>query len=270
MRLALLVVVVLFQNQPHAPSEQQKAQHPKASISSSEQVAGGREAAGHSDKETPTHQSEQGKPYDPYSDRLYRRYLCMTIIGVVGGFIGIGVLVYQAVLTRQSANAARDAANAALNNAQAVIESERAWVDADIVFSGQVPGRYDFRVKNIGRSPAFIMRRSLGRSYWTEGTPIDIPPEFEGQHVEALPLNAILEPAKGIYDPIRGFIRDYIVLIPFATSAYPPGAADQIVTYHGHVVYRDIFQKEHRTEVVYRYNPSSQRLEYLPEYTRRT
>jgi hypothetical protein len=48
--------------------------------------------------------------YDPTKNFLYRCYLGATIIGVVGGFVGIGILVWQTIVTRRSANAATDAA----------------------------------------------------------------------------------------------------------------------------------------------------------------
>src|SRR5258707_5543568 len=39
-------------------------------------------------------------------EALYRWYLWATIIGVVGGFIGIGIIYWQTTLARKSADAA--------------------------------------------------------------------------------------------------------------------------------------------------------------------
>jgi hypothetical protein len=67
-------------------------------------------------------------PYDPLSDTLYRGYLLSTIIGVAGGLSGVGLLLWQTVLTRRSADAAKDTALAAKLGAEAVIRSERPWI----------------------------------------------------------------------------------------------------------------------------------------------
>jgi hypothetical protein len=63
-------------------------------------------------------QSKEEKAKAASLDYLYRWYMRATIIGVVGGFIGIGLLIWQSMLSRRSANAA-------WLNAQAVISSER-------------------------------------------------------------------------------------------------------------------------------------------------
>jgi len=46
-------------------------------------------------------------------DLLYRRYMWATIVGVGGGLLGVGILIWQAVLTRRAANAARNSADVA-------------------------------------------------------------------------------------------------------------------------------------------------------------
>jgi hypothetical protein len=83
--------------------------------------------------------TKEAPSYDPTQDRAYRAYLWATILGVVGGFLGVGVLIWQTVLTRRSANAARDAASAAKISAEAVINSERPWLFISIKTTERAP-----------------------------------------------------------------------------------------------------------------------------------
>src|SRR5208337_992614 len=76
--------------------------------------------------EQPHTPSEEEKAQAASLDRLYRHYMWATIIGVGGGFIGLGLIFWQNVLTRR-------AVNAASKSADAFIRSERAWVVADLV-----------------------------------------------------------------------------------------------------------------------------------------
>jgi hypothetical protein len=80
--------------------------------------------------------------------RLNRIYVWSTVVGVVGAWIVLIVLICQTVITRQSANAAS-------LSALAVVTTERPWV---IIF-----GTYDikrgcsFQAGNMGRTPAEII-----------------------------------------------------------------------------------------------------------------
>jgi hypothetical protein len=86
--------------------------------------------------------------YDAYSDCLYRAYLWATIIGVVGGFVGIFFLIQQTIATKH-------AAEAALRNSEAIITAERAQIvckwkkDTDTLFS--------LGIYNCGRTPARLV-----------------------------------------------------------------------------------------------------------------
>jgi hypothetical protein len=73
--------------------------------------------------------------YDPKSDTLYRWYLLATIIGVIGAFLGIGLIFWQTKLLRKTANAAKASADAALINARALISAERSWIMVDLHWS---------------------------------------------------------------------------------------------------------------------------------------
>jgi hypothetical protein len=66
-------------------------------------------------------QREEEKTRAASLDRLYRRYMCATIIGVIGGLLGLGLIFWQTIIAGRSANAA-------FLNAKAVIDSERPWL----------------------------------------------------------------------------------------------------------------------------------------------
>lgn len=105
-------------------------------------------------KAEPTATAEPRKSYDASNDTLYRIYLAATIVGVAGGFLGVGILIWQTVLTRRSANAARDAANAAKTSSEAIINSERPWLFIKITTSDTETDENGI-VKHLGFSVSF-------------------------------------------------------------------------------------------------------------------
>jgi hypothetical protein len=103
--------------------------------------------------------SEASGSYAAEQDPLYHWYLLATIVGVIGGFIGIGLIIWQSTLLRKSANAA-------LLNAKAVIGAERARLAIDIELL-QLFGSVGFRddgtvarfivqIRNCGKTAAWI------------------------------------------------------------------------------------------------------------------
>src|ERR1019366_5193446 len=107
-------------------------------------------------------------PEPARQDPLNHWSLLATIIGVVGGLIGIGLIFWQSVLLRRSANAAKQGAEALMN-------SERAWVMVDVEFipgmGGIVDGAspQDFYktaaitliCKNDGKTPAWVTEKRV-------------------------------------------------------------------------------------------------------------
>jgi hypothetical protein len=125
-------------------------------------------------------------------DRLYRRYMYATIIGVVGGFIGIGILIWQGVLLRRSTRAAvkssksaKRSADAALLNAQAVINAERPWV---IIFAAHTKSGAFFRAGNLGRTPAEIISFSAEHRCVEHIGELPAEPEFTIEYVPQIKL----------------------------------------------------------------------------------
>jgi hypothetical protein len=130
-RLFFALAILLFQNQPQTPPHQKEAATPKSGESQPAQVSTIGTSVGSSNEKTPTRQTENGNTYDPRTDCLYRWYLRFTIIGVVGGFIGIGVLVWQAFLTRKSVEAAKKSADALMNAEQAILVVDKGEWEFD-------------------------------------------------------------------------------------------------------------------------------------------
>lgn len=128
MRSLVILFCLLLPYQTRQPSTQTKTQYAKNSPQSTPQIFFVGQGLGRADIATPTHQKEQTDQYDPYHDTLYRWYLRMTIFGVIGGTVGILVLIWQAILTKRSANAAKEAADSAKLNAQAVLNTEPPFI----------------------------------------------------------------------------------------------------------------------------------------------
>lgn len=188
----------------------------------------------------------QPQVYDPLADRLYRCYLGATVIGVIGGFIGIGILIWQAVLTRNSANAARDAAIAAKTNSQAVINSERPWMFIEIQTNEakgtDVTEHLGFSVtfKNWGKTPAEIISFQDHPTFFDniESIPNEPAYSLEG-HVWA---HTRMVPAGEIW-------RDPGCSYWWAESLLPPDVWQEIrrsrkrLVYWGRLQYRDLLEE---------------------------
>jgi len=150
MRLFLVFALLLFQNQPQTPHHHKEAVTPKNVESQPVQVSPISKPVGIGNEKTPASQAENGNAYDPRTDCLYRWYLRFTIIGVVGGFIGIGVLIWQAILTRESIVAANKSANALMNAEQAVLKI----ISIEIVSFQD--NWFTYRLANIGKTAATL------------------------------------------------------------------------------------------------------------------
>jgi hypothetical protein len=202
--------------------------------------------------------SHPGKP-PSYLCRLFAPENVPSIALVLVGIAGIITAIYTLRTIRQQTRSTEKSAKAALLNAQAVINAERAWLDIDLlpVRPGE-SGLYCFRVWNHGKTPGFVTGRLLGRGYWDEDVS-EIPPGSTGTVTpEKLPLYNIIAPNTAA--PIN--------ILTFDVVKWPQGEEGQFVTYHGQLMYKDIFKQEHRTEIVYRLHRSSLFLEHLPKYTR--
>jgi hypothetical protein len=133
---------------------QQKADKAKHADSTTPQVLSCTQCANCCTVEQPHTQSETEKAQAASLDRLYRRYMWATIIGVAGGFIGVVLIFWQNILVGRSVKLAKASADTALLSAQAVINSERPWV---VIFAANTKRGAFFRAGNSGRTPAEII-----------------------------------------------------------------------------------------------------------------
>jgi hypothetical protein len=118
--------------------------------------------------------------YDASTDLLYRLYLGATVIGVVGGLIGLRLLYKQLVATQKAADAAKASADHIMN-------SERAWVFLDIdllgskvwrITTGQTQrtrANFSFRCRNVGKSPAWITAKIVHFQIYDSDSPPKLP-----------------------------------------------------------------------------------------------
>jgi hypothetical protein len=192
---------------------------------------------------------QQVTPYDAGHDTLYRHYLLATIIGVVGGFLGIVVLIWQTWLTRISANAARDAASAARSNAEALVNAERPWIFISQAEETRVvnPRKTHVRIlgRNRGRTPAEVTVISCGFRfvpYGNEPYP-DEPyyPELE------LKYRTFVAPDE-TFD-----VYDFNCLTAMTDELWEDANRKrEHLELTGHVIYRDLITgKEHETRFCY-------------------
>jgi len=149
MPIALLVLALVLQTKPASE------QHPA--------TAANQETGDTKQKDSATHDG-----ISPAADNVSNRHeqqndagemnndgekqFLLGVVGVFGAWVGLGLLVWQNVLTRRSANAAKAGADAALLNAKAVIRSERPWIHVNINKTGD--SKYAFEAINTGRTPA--------------------------------------------------------------------------------------------------------------------
>jgi hypothetical protein len=267
MKWLLFILVLASVGIAHAIPEQQNK--PQTNQSDSKNIPEQTKPAASGGTEDRPHSGGPSSPEkeNGADDKANQSDWCEKIISplisnwplVVVAIWGICIAVRTLKPTKIAAQAAQKSADAALLNAQAVINSERAWLDIDFlpVRPGE-SGLYYFRVSNHGKTPGFVTGWLLGRGYWDKGVS-EIPLGSTGTSTpEKLPLYNIIPP--NTPTPIN--------ILTFDVVTYPPGEEGQFVTYHGQLMYRDIFKQEQRTEIVYRFHRSSLFLEPLPKYTR--
>jgi hypothetical protein len=213
----------------------------------------GNVSVGSRDKIEPPAQPNQANIYDPTKDTLYRRYLYATIIGVFVGFVGMGILVWQTVVTRRSANAAKDAAIAAKNSAQAVINSERPWIFVTFKAAGSfdIPreAHIYFSGKNCGRTPARVTRASVNSYTQSRDAEFyDEPPyhKTELKYPRYVPPDGTFE------------IDDFDLRVERNDSMWEDmNKKNERVMFTGHVVYFDLITgEEHESRFCYFLSPN--------------
>ncbi len=129
---------------------------------------------------TPTHEGENRGPYDPAKDRLYRCYLRFTVIGVMGGLIGIIVLICQSILLRKSTKASMSADRAYL-----LLTGKFKMMDE----RGTRP-YVPFRLDNVGKTPAILVAARYELQIANQDS--DIPPDVSIYESDKAPQPLLL------------------------------------------------------------------------------
>ncbi len=182
------------------------------------------------------------------SDFLYRSYLFATIIGVVGGFIGVGVLIWQTVLTRRSANAARDAANAAKDSAQAVVNSERPWLFIKITTTDAKPDQsgvsehlsFSVSFKNWGTTPAEVIGFENHPDVCADTDDLPSPPKYQLEG-HALLHTRMVPPGETWRDPGESYF--YVESFMLGDDWKAIRSSRKRLVYWGRIQYRDLIEE---------------------------
>jgi hypothetical protein len=135
----------------------------------------------------------------PSLDTLTRFSLWATIIGVVGAWIGLVVLISQTIISRTAASAAKASADAA-------ISTERAWIMIDLERVPAVglliygtstehggPERHSISARircvcsNQGKTPAKILEKRATLILVTPENPLPVEPNLEIEIQDPVP-----------------------------------------------------------------------------------
>jgi hypothetical protein len=206
-------------------------------------------------------------------DRLYRRYMWATIIGVGGGFLGLILIFWQTKIAARSANAALRSADTAKSSVQIVINAERAWISVqpynwspkfypqweqgDPIPEGPLGKQpithlFQTQVKNVGRTPATIEAMAI-RYIRIPYHPSQLPPEPDYGEMDTtvhflIPADELQ--ATGTLTPFMG------VLTKKQISNIEEGS--EFLYAYGIVQYRDIANERRETRFGYVYsNPAT-------------
>lgn len=184
-------------------------------------------------KNNPSHAAD--KP-DCDSPHWYTPLKRPEWLQIVVAAIGIGVLIWQAILTREAVEAATEASKATKQSADALVASERAWVVGELVplalrysdnrwyrFVDETPVamsneelaagdhlQYTLKITNLGKTPAFIvnydvysLRTNASKELLAFGKPYQF---VAGNSSMELEIINIFEFSKEVTAEMQGFI----------------------------------------------------------------
>jgi len=193
-------------------------------------------------------QGSNAKAKDP----LYRAYLMATVVGVIGGFIGIGLIVWQARIAKQAADAAK-------KSADALLMIEKPWILVTInspdlleIEKSGLPGivRIVCRAKNYGDKPVWVTHYTISSSEAPLPTGILYPTE----RIEA----------ESAFPP-----GQFVDLAIDLRSSYLPSlvSGESLLYIYGRVTYRDTLGGNQReTRFCYKYHSKSAGSNLLPGF----
>jgi hypothetical protein len=165
--------------------------------------------------------------------------------GVLGAWVGLGLLTWQNILTRK-------AANAALLNAKAVINSERPWVIVKAEPSSYKKGGFILTGAVRGRTPARIVEIYSHRTFVDQPDNLPPSPKYE------LPVIAPKEPLLGDGESFKIAEVNPAALVDEEWKAkHPNFNSNQFLCFYGIVRYEDCVatgqEKLHETRWCFSY-----------------
>jgi hypothetical protein len=167
--------------------------------------------------------------------------------------VGIGGIIYAARTLgaiRHEAQIAKEIAAAANLNAKAVIDSERAWIVADEnpriadIASGQ-PITIIWTIRNGGKTTARVTEKA--EAYSVQFSLNGLPEQPNYSLPTLWPDGIVLAPNSTLNCAVR-------VLNPDPWHQIENGS--MILFVYGLVKYRDVFEREHETRYIFRYDAS--------------
>lgn len=179
--------------------------------------------------QTPHADNEQKDPYDPRKDSWYRAYLVFTVLGVVGGLIGLAALIRQTMATSEAADAAK-------NSADALVKSQCAWLILHLYW---LPGYCRFRSTAEGNIELFI-EGVLTNSGQTPGWITEF--RYCGALVDQIPEKPDFESIKEYaIEPETLEAHSKSDPISLIYTAIGPASGSKRLIVYGMIRYRDAF-----------------------------
>jgi len=208
-------------------------------------------------------------PYDPRQDYLYRLYLAATVLGVVGGSVGVGLIFWQVILLRQTVNASGEqsramgrhideaarSANAMEDIGTAIKAGNRAVMRAYLTVNigggtyqqRNLVGQADLKfavsptVVNTGLTPARKVRIRKKAAMFPAALPDNFAYEELGPEIEAPYATVAAHQSYTINAIVDDFVPDAEVAL------VKVGDGKNLHTW-GTITYEDIFGDQHTTK----------------------
>lgn len=207
----------------------------------------------------------QSGSYDPTNDTLYRWYLGATVVGVAGGLMGVGILIYQAIKLKQTVESATEQSKAmerhigeasrSANAMEQVVATIREGNEAIIrAYISVVIGFAVFQDRNDSKKfegkPVLVNTGNTAARNLRIRIAAAIVPAAQVQTF-TYPLPEETHQAPAVAAPRQNYALSAIVE-DFVPDADVPdikqGTGDKgLLTVWGTVTYDDIFGKHHTT-----------------------
>jgi hypothetical protein len=216
--------------------------------------------------------AKESDPYDPRQDCLYRAYLAATVLGVIGGIVGVALIFWQVRLLRRTVDASSEQSKAMERHIGEATRSADAMEQiAEVILTGNkaitrayltvivnsavfqergLPGQGDKKFQgipkllNTGITTARRIRIRINAGILPVPIPIDFtfPPR---NTPEVEPQGFLSLGAHQNADLMGGIVDDFV---PDGNVARIKEGAPESLCVWGVVTYEDIFGNSHTTK----------------------